>query len=308
MGGLVLVIGGALGKSSSAGTGTAVGTCGELVQGFTSTGTPFHVTCPIEKSSTVSVALTRAQAHVVSQLSPGRNKLELALLRTAEYLGIEPCEMRVAHWTDLDVGKGMGSSTADIVAAARALGAAVGRDLNSAELASIAVGIESSDGSMFPGIVAFCQKKGTLLRRYSWWPQFLVVMLNPAKQLNTESADFEGKLALGAEFDEILAQLKAADQNRETLPFAQAATKSARLNQSFVPNSYFSILEDRFEDLGALGINVGHTGTLVGLLFDAADPASMKAASAATVAVQGMFPGVEVEMTLTPKWRSEPGE
>jgi len=38
-----------------AATATAAGTCGELVQGFTSRGVPFHVTCPIARTATVTV-------------------------------------------------------------------------------------------------------------------------------------------------------------------------------------------------------------------------------------------------------------
>jgi L-threonine kinase len=296
----MLIIGAAATESGLSGTGSAFGTCGELVQGFTSNGTPFHVTCPIEKTSTVTVTLVRAPEFTVTQTGAIHKKLELSLLKTAAYLDIEPCEMRVAHWTDLEVGKGMGSSTADIVAAARALGKAVGRELNSAEIASIAAGIESSDGSMYPGLVAFNHKKGTVVQRYSWWPQFLIVMLVPLKNLNTESVAFEGKHQIGHEFDVILSNLKQASANRDVLPFAQAATTSARLNQPYVPNQYFAILEERFEEMGAIGLNVGHTGTIVGMLFDAADPGAMKAAASASLQLQELFPNVRVEMTMTP--------
>ena len=283
------------------GTASAPGTCGELVQGFTSSGQPFHVTCPIEKTSTVSVTLKPAQEFSVHQMSGQLDKLELGLLRTAEYLDLEPCEMRVARWTDLEIGKGMGSSTADIVAGARALGAAVNRKLSASRLAAIATSVESSDGSMYPGIVAFDQKNGALLRHYVWWPQFLIVIVIPPKVFNTESADFAGKLRFGQEFDEILDCLDKASQSRSAHGFAEAATHSAALNQDFVPSAHHALLEDRLNQLGALGIAVGHTGTIVGLLFDATDKDSRRAAAAASIEVQGMFPDARVEMTLTPR-------
>lgn len=282
------------------GTGTAAGTCGELVQGFTSSGQPFHVTCPIDKTSTVSVTLRPAQELTVKGLSSRLDKVELSLLRTAEHLNLDPCEIRFAHWTDLDVGKGLGSSTADIVAAARALASAVDRNLTSAELAAIATSIESSDGSMHPGLVAFNQKTGAVLRRFDWWPQFLVVLIVPPKKLNTESANFAGKAALGDEFDDILAQLDAAAAAKDPHGFLDAATRSARLNQRFVPNSHFALLQEQLPQLGAAGINVGHTGTVVGLLYPADDPASQRSAAGATIEVQAMFPDAHVEMVMTP--------
>jgi len=299
----VLVIGDANSSANRrVGTGTALGTCGELVQGFTSNGQAFHVTCPIEKSSTVSVTITRSQEMKVVRAAGAFDKLELAIRRTAEYLDIEPCEVRVAQWTDLETGKGMGSSTADIVAAARAFSSAVGRPLNASELASVAVSIESSDGSMHRGMVAFGQKSGALLHRYAWWPQFLIVMIVPTKVLNTESVNFEGKAALGAEFEQILRTLEGAANMHDTKAFADAATRSAELNQRFVPNAYHALLANRFQQMGAIGINVAHTGTLVGLLFDAQAPDVSTKAAAAAVEVQSMFNDVRVEMTLTPAW------
>ena len=97
----------------------------------------------------------------MSQIDRGLDKLEQSLYETARILQLEPLEMRVDHWSDLDVGKGMGSSTADIVAGARAVVAACDCSLSPEQLARIATSIESSDGSMYPGIVAFNQKLGT---------------------------------------------------------------------------------------------------------------------------------------------------
>jgi len=283
------------------GTESAAGTCGELVQGFTSMGEPFHVTCPIAKTSTVTVTVRASPELMITQIDPGLSKLAQSLRLTSQLLELEPLEIRVEHWSDLEVGKGMGSSTADIVAGARALATAAGRKLSSEQLAKIATSIESSDGSMYPGIVAFNQKTAHVVAEYPWWPQFVIVMVTPPQVFNTESANFGGKERLGTEFDEILATLADAAVRHDTSAFADAASHSAGLNQRFVPNPYHALLEDRVADFGALGINVGHTGTVLGLLFDAADPAAMKSAAAATVELQQLLPGtVKIDITLTP--------
>jgi L-threonine kinase len=285
-----------------AATQTAAGTCGELVQGFTSQGAPFHVTCPIAKTATVTVTARQAAEFAITQVEPGLSKMAQALRQTAILLELEPLEIRVEHWSDLDVGKGMGSSTADIVAAARALAAIADRTLSPQQLAKIATSIESSDGSMYPGLVAFNQKTGHVLEEFAWWPQFVIVMISPPQVFNTESADFSGKDRLGAEFDEILSGLRAAASRRDARAFAEAATRSASINQRFVPNPYHAVLEDRVEGLGALGINVGHTGTVAGLLFDAADDSAMKAAASAAIELHRLLPsGTKIDVTLTPR-------
>lgn len=284
-----------------AATKTAAGTCGELVQGFTSQSVPFHVTCPIAKTATVTVTARPAPEFTITQLASGLSKIAQALRRTAAILELEPLEIRVEHWSDLEVGKGMGSSTADITAAARALAAAADRDLSPDQLAKIATSIESSDGSMYPGLVAFNQKTGDVLEQFAWWPQFAVVMITPPQVFNTESANFSGKEMLGTEFDEILDGLRTAAAKRDAAAFAQAATHSAAINQRFVPNPYHALLEDRIDGFGAIGINVGHTGTIAGLLFDAADRSAMKSAAAAALELHRILPsGATIEITLTP--------
>jgi L-threonine kinase len=283
-------------------TQTAVGTCGELVQGFTSHGVPFHVTCPISKSATVTVTARPAPEFMITQIDGGLGKTARALRQAAALLGLEPLEIRVEHWSDLDIGKGMGSSTADIVAASRALAEVAGRSLSPGQLAKIATSIESSDGSMHPGLVAFNQKTGQVIEAFSWWPQLAIVMIIPPQVFNTESADFSGKEKYGTQFDELLASLRAAASQHDTAAFAQAATQSAALNQRFVPNPYYSMLEDRIGGFGALGINIAHTGTVAGLLFDAADGTAAKAAAAAAMELHHLLPAsTKVDITLTPK-------
>jgi L-threonine kinase len=284
-----------------AATGSAAGTCGELLQGFTSAGQPFHVTCPISKSATVTATVRAAPEFSITQIEPRLSKLAQALRRTTGFLELEPLEVRVEHWSDLDVGKGMGSSTADIVAGARAIAAAADRTLSPQQLAQIATSVESSDGSMYPGIVAFDQKSGDVLEEFEWWPQFIILMVTPPQEFNTESANFSGKEKLGSQFDDLLQDLRTAVARRDTLAFAKTATTSARINQRFVPNPYHALLQDRIADFGALGVNVGHTGTVLGLLFDAADATAMKSAATASVELQRLLPGaVKVDITLTP--------
>jgi uncharacterized protein involved in propanediol utilization len=140
-----------------------------------------------------------------------------------------------------------------------------------------------------------------VLEHFCWWPQFVILMITPAQAFNTESADFGGKHKLGAQFDAILSSLRTAAAERDAAAFARAATESARINQRFVPNPFHALLEDRAGGLGALGINVGHTGTVLGLLFDASDGSAMKAAATASLEVQQIVPGTaQIDITLTP--------
>lgn len=278
------------------GVGNAVGTCGELAQGFLSDGTPFHVTAPITKTSTVVVRLRPAKEFRFEGFEPEHKKMRIACRRALELFGSEPVEVFFEHWTDLDVGKGMGSSTADILAAARAIGAALKRELTEEQLADLATGIESSDGTMYRGVNAVNHKNGELLHRFDWLPDFTVVICIPENIFNTESANFRGKEALGEEFDKLLTSMKEAAAAKDHELFAACCAKSAQLNQRFLPNPLFSRISRMKDDLGADGLCVGHTGTVVGVLYGGEDAPDR--ASDALFTLQEKLPdSVRIELT-----------
>jgi L-threonine kinase len=281
-----------------------------------SDGRTFHVTCPITKSSTVTIRLRESDEWQITGAPPERQKLATAIRSTAGVLGLGPCTVHVRHGTELDVGKGLGSSTADIVAAARAVAAAVGGELSAAELAGIATSIEASDGSMYPHIVAFDQMGGGLIRHFDWWPQLAVVMVTPSTTLDTASADFTGQDGLGPQFDRIMADLDEAVLAHDGVAFARAATESAAFNQQFVPNDWHDVLAREYESLGADGVNVAHSGTCSGLLFvlperhastyRMAVGAVLRNASYAAGRLRALLPGdVRVDLSMTPACRRE---
>jgi uncharacterized protein involved in propanediol utilization len=59
------------------------------------------------------------------------------------------------------------------------------------------------------------------------------------------------------------------------------ATASSRINQRFLPKPQFEQLQSIAECRGALGVQVAHSGTVAGLLFDPSDPHTNAAAARA---------------------------
>jgi len=110
---------------------------------------------------------------------------------------------------------------------------------------------------------------GALVRRWDWTPQFTIAMFIPEQTLNTVDVSFTGQSHLAHEYESMLAELDAAVATRDAARFAAQCTRSAELNEGFVSNPVFRVVAPRVEQLGALGICVGHTGTVCGLLFPA---------------------------------------
>lgn len=285
-----------MGDGTSAGRGSARGTCGEWVQGVLPGGREFHVTCPIDMMSQAKVFVREADGFAVTGAGPGREKAGRALAAVHRLAGEPPVRVLLNVSSELDVGKGMGSSTADVIAAARAAAVAFRVPLSDEQLARIAVGIESSDGSMFPGMVAFGHRDGVVLHRFAWAPRCAIVMLVPPEGVDTALADRSGVGRYAREFESILSDLMAAERERDAHRFARAATRSALLNQEFLPNRCFQLLCEHADRLGAAGVVAAHTGTAAGLLYPGAPGAGE--AERAAAALRGIVPpGVRVVVT-----------
>jgi L-threonine kinase len=141
------------------------------------------------------------------------------------------------------------------------------------------------------------QRTGSLVRTYRWWPEYWLVMVVPAGAVNTEDVDFKGKKLLTKEYDEILYQVDKASEARDEKRFAQAATRSAILNQAYLKNPCFTELHNMYEDLGALGINVAHTGVVAAMIFSAKDDGYLKAIAASQRITKVLSPEYGVIVT-----------
>lgn len=283
----------------------APGTCGELAQGVLTDGTPFVVTCPIDRGTSIEVTLTPAPQLEIVGVPAGLDYLTRALRRAAELIELGPCRIEVEHHTALYVGKGMASSTADIVAGARALALAAGLPLRPDEVAELAAAIEPSDGIMYDGIVAADPRTGLRLRSWTWWPQYVVVMVIPPDTFMTSAACFDGQERLAGDYDALLSRLDDAVDRRDDEAFAREATRSALLGQEFVASEAFARLHPRAADFGAVGTCAGHTGTVAGLLFTRTREGHAAAAEAERVLRAELPVGHQVTTARTPDWPAQ---
>ena len=62
--------------------------------------------------------------------------------------------------------------------------------------------------------------------------------------------------------------LRRAIQDQDSSLVGQVATASAHINQQFLPKPHFNKFQAVVEQVGAVGFQVAHSGTIVGILFD----------------------------------------
>lgn len=181
-------------------------------------------------------------------------------------IGIELC-----FSGDLRVGKGMASSTADIVAACAAVAGLVGVRLDCDELAAIALRVEPTDGVFYPGVVVFDHRGGGLLERLGYMPPLDVVVLDVGGSVDTVAFNESAVVYSEPESVELAAALELLRQGivkHDPHMFGEACTVSARLNQLRLPKPQLEDVIKMARKHGAYGVTVAHSGTLIGIICD----------------------------------------
>ncbi|KIL79080.1 hypothetical protein [Bacillus badius] len=252
------------------GMGSSVGTFGELAQGERD-GQPFLFTLPVPiKSRAVFVpdGLQGVRSHQ-SHKKKAVQAAELALERLRKNTG-----GMLYLSSQIPVGKGMASSSADMTAAVRAVAASFGTSLPGTDIAKIAAAIEPTDGVMYEGINAINQQTGELLHAYPDVPELFLLGYDSGGRLNTQryyrmkrSYSPAEKAAMKQLFDELHQGLLSGDQ----AAILSAATKSAALNDRLLSKPFFDLFANLAVTFGC-GVIAGHSGTVIGLLFSKNDP------------------------------------
>lgn len=259
-------------------TALAPGSCGELVQG-TLDGISFLVTCPVALYSRATVRLLPGHDEVMLSGQKGTGgpwtKAEVALRKTLESMGLEGWGARVEIESRLPRGKGMASSTADVCAAIMAAGAGAGRIPSPEEVARIALSVEPSDGIMFPGIALFDHVTGRVQSSLGDAPPLEVLVFDYGGEVDTIAFNNRKDLstlnvAKEARVRQALSYIIEGIERRDPRSLGRGATMSALANQDIlVKPGLEDVVYLATGTLGAVGVCVAHSGTVIGVLFEA---------------------------------------
>lgn len=277
------------------GMGSCPLTLGECVQGRLPDGRFFLITSPIGLSSRAEFTIDLALGDVVV-VPAGLNKSLGAVKRYLEEEGL-PASGVLSIDTPIGYGQGFGTSTGDITASLRAAAAAWGRSITPARVARIAIDIEPTDGSMYPGCVAFAHREGVLLEPLGTLPRFEAIVTLPGGIVDTAAFDeYRRDYFYGPRDQEDLLtawrMVRHANRTGDVGVMAAAATMSTRINEVLLPKLLFREMLEFAEVSGIEGLMAAHSGTALAFVFDPARPGYLNRLMAARAFVESLdLPG-----------------
>jgi uncharacterized protein involved in propanediol utilization len=173
--------------------------------------------------------------------------------------------------------KGYGSSTADCIAAARSVADAVGHTWSEGELAQLVVQAEvASDNFMFSRAVLFAHREGVVLEDYAQnLPKLEVIGVDTSENSYVDTLEYPPARYSWRHlqsFRTLTGALRRAIRLGDIRLLGRVATASAVINEHFLPKPKFKDVLRTVESLGALGVAVAHSGTVLSVLFDPQDP------------------------------------
>ena len=248
------------------------GTCGELVQGI-SENNNFQVTCPINLFSYIYLSLESNNGKELNNFSlPPKSRQ--ALIKTLNYFGFNKknISLKIKISSEIPAGKGMGSSSADIVGIILGVGFLLDKKISAGEVAKLALSIEPTDGIIYEGIVSFDYLKKGILEQIGQPPLLDILVIDPGGCVDTlEFNQRKDLVKLRLENQKDIARalklVKRGIRENNISFIGKGATLSALCNQNIVFKKEFEKIISISQKMGAVGVNIAHSGVVLGVLL-----------------------------------------
>jgi uncharacterized protein involved in propanediol utilization len=252
-------------------SGICHGTLGELIQGPFIQDDELHISLislPIKKYSIAHFIRTEDESFNTELANKEKCRRAIDI-----YLSLHQRRLPRGKWvydSELVQGKGMASSTADIVATIRCLDSIFTRQSSVESITCILREIERSDSVFLNEYALYLSGRQQAIHRLNGDPKFHAVYIDEGNTIDTDKA---GKPLLAHYERNLPAYL--TNLNRAVNAFhiqdwatlAHCATASAILGQGVIPKHNLDILLEKQNRYKADGIVVAHTGSLLGYLY-----------------------------------------
>lgn len=175
--------------------------------------------------------------------------------------------------SQIPIGKGMASSTADIGATINATLSMLGKTLTGEEISKLAVKIEATDSLLLNRHSIFNPLTADIKKYMGGISNAKVVILEPDDILDTKSIRMTPNYRMyKMQNKEIIKKSfslldEGLDKNDLSL-VGKACTYSSLANENIHKKPFLKEIIEISDNFGCYGVNIAHSGTVIGILMD----------------------------------------
>lgn len=288
----------------SVGTARASAHHGELLQGVFEDGEGrLHrglITLPLSSQES-TVTFWPREARGIRTRPENRTKAARAAELTLGHLGLGGKGGDLTIESAILIGHGYGSSTADVTATIRAVAASAGTILCQSTVGRLAVAAEgASDAIAYQDqAILFAHREGRPIEHFGGeFPPLFVVGFRGANDQPVDTLAMRRARYDGEEIETFRTLRGLACRSvrlQDPILLGRVATVSACISQRHLPKAHFDTVLALSQWFGACGVQVAHSGTLIGILLDANAPKAIsRAGEIAKTAMDAGFADVQV--------------
>jgi uncharacterized protein involved in propanediol utilization len=250
------------------GYGKSYASFGEIVQGRLSSGEDFLVTIPVDMWSTCELICEPfdGPSFVEAKLSKSKVVAEQMLKVLNMEVGYK---LTIDFTRNIPVGKGLSSSTADMLAVVRAFQEVFGVIVSENFISRLFAAIEPHDGLHYYMSVIYNHRQGNLLSKLNYIPDYHIIAIDNGGELSTR--EYNKKLQFTAndlsEYDALYNRLLIAFAMRDDEEIAKCAHSSTLRHAERTGNNFLTKMIQMSREMDTLGVLATHSGTCGGFLL-----------------------------------------
>lgn len=212
----------------------------------------------------------------LQDINIGHYKSRKAIEKVFERFNIpikESKNLSLDIYSEIPVGKGMASSSADIGATIKATASLLGKSLTGEEISKLAAQIEPTDSIFIEQNNIFNPLNGQVIKYLGNIQNGRVVILEPHKILSTmkirSNPNYKNIKKQNSEvIKEAFSILEDGIRTNNLSLVGRACTLSSLANENIDKKPGIKEIIEISQNYGAYGVNIAHSGTVVGILID----------------------------------------
>lgn len=245
------------------------GTLGELYQG------PFFNKDNIEISVISALSNNSTYAQFIPDKACNLAKLEKEKVAKSLSIFFEKIAMKqlTGHWdftSNITIGVGMSSSTADIISALRCVSKIFGSRLTLDDITTCLYGVERSDSVFIDVPCLYLSQQQKIIDIYR--PSGRIYCIYGLEHKTVDTTQTRDILVSyyrdeRKNYQKLLERVRQAYSVGNKMQIIECSTNSAELSQGILPKQFYHCFKKQMKNNLADGMVVAHTGSLLGYLY-----------------------------------------